>query len=176
MAPAKNSPADAASLPIDAPARRRLPPLLRRAWYGLNQAFRRRIAHTGATPDQFTALRCLLELEANRPTQRELTSAMSSDPNTIAALLERMEKAGWIERKPHERDGRAYQLQLKPAGRRKYEELRAIAVELQSQVMAALPAERRDGFLEDLSAIADACRAAAELSPLPARGRRRAKG
>jgi DNA-binding MarR family transcriptional regulator len=141
----------------------------------LNQAFRRRIAHTGATPDQFTALRCLLEHEASRPTQRELTTVMSSDPNTIAALLERMEKAGWIERKPHERDGRAYQLHLKPAGRRKYEELRALAVELQSQVMAALPPERRDVFLEDLTAIADACRTAAEQSPMPARSRGRAK-
>jgi len=30
------------------PERRRLPLLLRRAWYGLNQAFRRRIAHLGA--------------------------------------------------------------------------------------------------------------------------------
>ncbi len=29
-------------LPIDAPERKRLPLLLRRAWYGLNQAFRRR--------------------------------------------------------------------------------------------------------------------------------------
>jgi hypothetical protein len=37
---------------IDSPGRRRLPPLLRRAWYGLNRAFRRRIAHIGLTPDR----------------------------------------------------------------------------------------------------------------------------
>ena len=43
--------------PIDSPSRRRLPPLLRRSWYGLNQAFRRRIAHLDLTPDQFTVLR-----------------------------------------------------------------------------------------------------------------------
>ena len=51
----------AESLPIDAPGRRRLPILLRHAWYGLNQAFRRRIAHLGITPDQFTVMRTLLE-------------------------------------------------------------------------------------------------------------------
>jgi hypothetical protein len=56
--PRKNSKPD--SLPVDAPERRRLPILLRRAWYGLNQAFRRRIAKTGVTPDQFTAMRTLL--------------------------------------------------------------------------------------------------------------------
>src|SRR5687767_15369426 len=83
-------------LPIDAPDRRRLPPLLRRAWYGLNQAFRRRIAHLGLTPDQFTALRTLLEHKDI--SQRQLTTLMSSDPNTVAALLERMERNGLIER------------------------------------------------------------------------------
>ena len=71
------------------PERRRLPVLLRRAWYGLNQAFRRRIAVTGATPDQFTVLRTLSENNPKGLTQRELTHLMSSDPNTIAALLER---------------------------------------------------------------------------------------
>jgi MarR family transcriptional regulator for hemolysin len=157
----RNSPTSTAA-PVDSPGRRRLPPLLRRAWYGLNQAFRRRIAHTGATPDQFTALRCLLEFGGTGPTQRELTEMMSSDPNTIASLLARMEAAGWIERKPHERDKRAYRLSLKPAGRRKYEELRAIAVELQSHILAALPENRRESFLEELVIVANACREAAD--------------
>src|SRR5262245_29730106 len=100
-----------ASLPapteIDSPERRRLPPLLRRAWYSLNQAFRRRIAHTLVTPDQFTVMRTLLEADPKGVTQRELTHLMSSDPNTVASLLERMEGAGWIERKTHEHDRRA---------------------------------------------------------------------
>src|SRR5688572_9533186 len=91
--------------PIDAPDRRRLPPLLRRAWYGLNQAFRRRIAHLGLTPDQFTALRTLLEHEGI--SQRQLTSLMSSDPNTVASLLERMEKVDLIHRQAQEQDRRA---------------------------------------------------------------------
>ena len=155
----------AGNSPIDAPDRRRLPPLLRRSWYGLNQAFRRRIAHTGATPDQFTVMRCLLECEGPGVSQRELTAAMSSDPNTIASLLERMEKAGWVERKPHERDGRAYRIQLKAAGKRKYEEVRAIAVELQSHILEAIPDKRREEFLEDLARVGDACRVAADNSP-----------
>src|SRR5437016_9070862 len=96
--------------PIDAPERRRLPLLLRRAWYGMNQAFRRRIAHLGVTPDQFTVMRTLLENEG--VTQRELTELISSDPNTVAALLERMEQAGLIERQAHERDRRANRLRL----------------------------------------------------------------
>src|SRR5437764_7909201 len=99
------------NLPIDSPGRRRLPPLLRRAWYGMNQAFRRRIAHLGLTPDQFTVLRTLLEADARGMTQRELTHLMTSDPNTVASLLERMESAGFIERKPHEKERRAHRIQ-----------------------------------------------------------------
>src|SRR5690606_32866568 len=103
-----------AVLPVDAPGRRRLPLLLRRAWYGLNQAFRRRLAHLELTPDQFTVLRTIREQEGL--TQRELTQLMSSDPNTVAALLERMERAGLVERQTHEKDGRANRLRLKPRG------------------------------------------------------------
>src|SRR5436305_12823947 len=156
-------------LPIDAPERRRLPLLLRRAWYGLNQAFRRRITHLGLTPGQFTILRTLLENEGIR--QRELTELMSSDPNTVASLLERMEKAGLIQREEHRKDRRAHQLALKLSGRRKYEEAREIAIAMQEEVLSALPENAREKFLEELATVADACRVSADQSP-----RKRAKG
>src|SRR5436309_12128063 len=85
---------------IDSPERRRLPLLLRRAWYGLNRAFRRRVAHLALTPDQFTVMRTLLENEGM--TQRELVVAMSSDANTVAALIERMETSNLVKRQQHE--------------------------------------------------------------------------
>ena len=149
-------------LPVDAPERRRLPILLRRAWYGLNQAFRRRIAHTGVTPDQFTVLRTVLEGDPNGLTQRQLTKLITSDPNTIASLLERMDVAGLLERKPHETDRRAHRIRLKAAGQRKYAEIREIANALQTEALSVLPAEQREDFLENLSRVADACRAAAD--------------
>jgi DNA-binding MarR family transcriptional regulator len=143
-------------LPIDSPERKRLPPLLRRAWYGLNQAFRRRIAHLEITPDQFTVLRTLLEHDGI--TQRELTHLISSDPNTVASLLERMEAASLIERKTHEKDRRANRLKLQPVGKKKYGEAREIAIELQGQILSVLPEGRREAFLHELGLVADACR------------------
>src|ERR1051325_1393287 len=122
--------------PIDSPSRRRLPPLLRRAWYGMNQAFRRRIAHLNLTPDQFTVMRTLLEGDTKGMTQRELSRTMSSDPNTVASLLERMDKLGYIERQPHERDRRAHRIKLLPKGKKTYEAARAIAVALQAEVLS----------------------------------------
>ena len=147
-------------VPVDAPERRRLPPLLRRCWFNLNQTFRRRIAHLGVTPDQFTVMRTLLEGNAKGLTQRELTELMSSDPNTIASMLERMESGGLLERKEHEQDQRAKRIILKPLGRRKYEEVREIALVLQMDVLSVLPEEKREEFLKHLALVADACRLA----------------
>jgi len=148
--------------PIDAPDRRRLPPLLRRAWYGLNQAFRRRLGHLDLTPDQFTVLRTLIEHDGI--TQRQLATLISSDPNTVASLVNRMEKAGLIERETHERDRRANRLGVSRRGNARYKLAREVAVSLQGEVLAVLPGNEREEFLTQLAAIADACREAAEKS------------
>ena len=145
-------------MPIDAPGRRRLPVLLRRAWYGLNQAFRRRIARAGLTPDQFTVIRTLLEAEPDGLTQKALADAMSSDPNTIASLLERMEANGLVQRRPHEKDRRANRVELLAVAREKYEAIRDEAIELQGHVLEQLPESDREKFLEQLEVVAQACR------------------
>jgi DNA-binding MarR family transcriptional regulator len=129
----------------------------------LNQAFRRRLAHLGVTPDQFTVMRTLLEHDGI--SQRQLTLLISSDPNTVAALVNRMEQAGLVERETHEQDRRANRLRLKPRAKMKYEQARAIALELQEEALHALPKARRESFLADLDLVAEACRGAAAHSP-----------
>ncbi|MEX2672349.1 MAG: MarR family transcriptional regulator [Phycisphaeraceae bacterium] len=151
--------------PIDDPSQRRLPPLLRRAWYSLNQAFRRRIAPLGITPDQFTVLRWLHEYDGKPLTQRKLADLMSSDPNTVTSVLNRMEAAGHIERKQHQSDRRAKLVKLRPLGREVYEASRKIAVDLQHQVLQAIPAEDREAFFAQLERVADACNAATIAPP-----------
>ncbi len=141
---------------------KRLPPLLRRAWYGLNQAFRQRIAHLGITPDQFSILRWLLEHAPIGLTQRELTDLMSSDPNTITSTLSRMEKAGLIARTPHERDRRAHRVIVLDKGRETFANARQIAMALQEQVLSVMPESRRERFLADLELIGNACATALE--------------
>jgi DNA-binding MarR family transcriptional regulator len=159
---AKSQPADR---PLAASPTKRLPVLLRRAWYGLNQAFRQRISHLGITPDQFSILRWLSEGEPAGLTQRTITDLMASDPNTITSTLTRMEKNGLIERQPHERDRRAHRVRLQPAGRAIFEQARKVAVELQTQVLGAIPEQGRQRFLETLESVATACATAADKSP-----------
>jgi len=156
--------------PAEAGAPKRLPVLLRRAWYGLNQAFRHRVAHLGVTPDQFSILRWLIEGDPQGLTQRTLTDLMASDPNTITSTLMRMEKSKLITRAPHEHDKRANRVKILPAGRRTFEKARKVAMELQEAILMALPAARRTKFLEELEAIADSCAATLEKAPVKRRG------
>ena len=138
---------------------KRLPPLLRRAWYGLNQVFRQRVAHLSITPDQFSILRWLNEGDVAGLTQRQITDLMASDPNTITSTLARMQKAGLIAREPHEKDRRAKRVKLRAEGRRTFLQAQELALELQTQVLSVLPVERRESFLIDLERIANRCAA-----------------
>ena len=146
-------------------ATRRLPPLLRRAWYNLNQAFRRRIATTGVTPDQYTILRLLVEGPREGMTQRELCCRMCSDPNTMASLLSRMEGCAVLERRTHESDRRAHSVTISIKGRELFMQLRPIALDLQNSIMKGVPPQRRTQFLADLERVADACQEQLESEP-----------
>lgn len=153
--------------PIDDPHRRRLPPLLRRCWYGLNQAFRKRLATFGITPNQFTVLRWLEEDDGGGVRQSEICARMASDPNTIAALVERMHADGLVKRKVDPKDRRARLISPTPKGRRIYANARPIAVQLQEEVLEAIPMAERERLLEQLEILADACQASLEGEPKP---------
>lgn len=152
--------------PIDDPHRRRLPPLLRRCWYGLNQAFRKRLATLGITPNQFTVLRWLEENDGG-VRQSEICERMASDPNTIAALFERMHADGLVKRKVDPTDRRARLISPTPKGRRTYAKARPIAVQLQAEVLDAIPAHERERLLEQIEILAEACQASLEGEPEP---------
>lgn len=145
---------------------RRLPPLLREAWYSLNQAFRRRINHLNITPDQFTILRWLIEGDPMGLTQRQLADLMASDPNTITSILNRMQTAGLIERKPHESDRRANRILVQSVGRKAFEKARQVAIKLQSEVLTILPEAGREEFLANLELLANSCREVAAKAPM----------
>jgi len=154
----KSDTSDNAALPLGEWSKdRRLPPLLRRAWYSLNQSFRRQIAHLQITPNQFTILRWLHERDALGLTQRKLTDLMASDPNTMTSLLNRMETKGFIDRTGHPSDRRAYHVHIKPRGKEIYNQVLPIALNLQKQVLSHPPAPKRQEFLEQLATVAEAC-------------------
>ena len=148
-------------LALDDPDRRRLPPLLRKAWYSLNQAFRRCLAGEGITPDQFTALRWLVEREGERITQKDLADLMSSDPNTIASLVKRMEESGLLVREVSKKDRRANDVMVTSAGKDAHARARKLAIDLQTEVLGDLTGREAESFLKLLEKVADSAAQAA---------------
>ncbi len=140
---------------------RRLPPLLRCCWYNLNQAFRRRIAHLGITPNHYTILRWLEE-NPEGLTQRQIADLMASDANTITAIITRMAEQELLSRRPHHQDGRAHLVTILEKGRALMNQAHPIAVGLQEEVMGSLPQNIREEFLDNLAVIAQACQNAQE--------------
>lgn len=87
---------------------------------------------------------------------------MSSDPNTIASLVERMETAGLLTRETDASDRRARRLRLTATGRSRFRAAFDVAISLQDEVLGAFTGEEREQFLETLEKVAEACRQAAE--------------
>lgn len=72
----------------------------------------------GMTADQFVVLSIVAEERGL--TQREIVERASSDPNTIGAILLKLEDKGLVRRDDHPRDRRAYCVQVTDQGRKVY--------------------------------------------------------
>lgn len=102
-------------------------------------------------------------------TANELCELMSSDPNTVASLIRRMEQMGLIRRQRHERDGRSQRIWLTPRGRATFSSVQHIAVDLQRDILAALSEKDRDKFLDQLETLSLKCRTLQERGSKSAR-------
>ncbi|MFD5320769.1 MarR family winged helix-turn-helix transcriptional regulator [Streptomyces sp. NPDC127098] len=106
---------------------------------------RQRATALGLTAPQATALR-----ELSGPmTMRELAERMSCEPSNATFVVDRLEKQGLIERRPHPTDRRARHLLLTPDGTALRERLLALLGE--DSPLAALSADEQrtlQGLLE----------------------------
>ena len=130
---------------------RRLPPLLRSCWIKLNTTFQKRLLPFGITPDQYTALRWIYERRARETNQVTLATLMFTDANNISGLLSRMVKSGLIERMASSSDHRMKYLKLTPAGLKKFNATRPVALSLEEEVLTGLNTADKEIFLHLLN-------------------------
>lgn len=102
--------------------------LLGKAYQQANQAAKRRLAPYGVTPTQYALLRVLRERDGQ--TGSELGERLVLDSATITGLLDRLERAGLIERRADASDRRVQRIRatapardLQPALDREMDEL-----------------------------------------------------
>ena len=108
---------------------------LRAAYLALHRQTSACLAEDQVTADQFVLLAALAEADA--VTQAELVRRVSSDPNTVRAMLLLLEGRGLVARQRHPADGRARRVTLTAKGRRVFGSLWTKSEPLRVQLLAA---------------------------------------
>jgi DNA-binding MarR family transcriptional regulator len=110
-----------------------------------------------------TELDALEHLEADGPlTQRELGDRLSLTSGAVTMLADRLERAGWVHRRPHPRDRRYVVLELSAqAAEREPAELAAYHATIRA-LAARVPAEHREIIRAFLQEAAQAASRASE--------------
>jgi DNA-binding MarR family transcriptional regulator len=123
---------------------------------------------------QFTVLAAIAE----RPgvSQSELVRSTGIDRSTLADLMARMEKRGWIVRTPSRADKRAYSVLLGQAGGTVFAATAHHARAADAAILDLLPRTKARTFLATLTKLAKLAEAAAERAEREHRKRTKRKG
>ncbi len=124
--------------------------LLNELSYLLRREFERRLRlqTIGLTRAQWRILRRVADREGC--TQRELAEIMHLKAATVSRHVERLKKGGWVGRVRSPKDGRAWQLSVRPKAWRTLEQMQLVAGALREEYFAGLPPGRSDGLIDDL--------------------------
>jgi DNA-binding MarR family transcriptional regulator len=96
----------------------------------------------GESPYHYAVLAVLDE--SARETQATIADALGYDRSYLVGLLDELEERGFVERKRDPADRRRHLVSLKPAGKEKLAELRAISQRVEDEFFAPLdPTDRR---------------------------------
>jgi len=114
----------------------------------LRRSFNRSVESLGLTQTQWRAIAQLSRNEGIN--QVTLADILEVQPISLARLLDRMQEAGIIERRPDPTDRRAVQLYLTPAAQPILEALRHRAAGVQEQAVGDISEEGFDRLIETL--------------------------
>ncbi len=95
---------------------RKIPVSLRVCYLAMHRQTNAHLSRLGITADQFVCMIILYHRDGI--IQKELADLASSDQNTIRAMLDLLEKKGYVTRKPPSDDKRARTVRLTPRGRK----------------------------------------------------------
>src|SRR5579859_5431406 len=126
---------------------------LRAAYLALHRQTNDCFARDGVTADQFALLSALADADA--VTQQELVRRISSDPNTVRAMLLLLEGRGLVARERHPADGRARCVTLTVKGRQVFKTLWTKSEPLRELLLGAFQPDEVTTLLGLLRRIAD---------------------
>lgn len=113
--------------------------------------FDERVRPTGLTQGQWRALAYVSRMEGIN--QARLAERMEIRPITLGRLIDRLQEAGWVERRADPEDRRVCRLYLTPAAQPVIRRLRALASETLDRALAGIGAQRRTQLVSTLKQI-----------------------
>jgi MarR family transcriptional regulator, lower aerobic nicotinate degradation pathway regulator len=116
--------------------------LLKRLGFALKARSVEAFESAGESPYRYAVL-AVLE-EGARETQATVADALGYDRSWLVGLLDELEADGYIERRRDPADRRRHLVSLKPAGKKKLAELRAISREVEDEFLAPLGPKERE--------------------------------
>jgi DNA-binding MarR family transcriptional regulator len=146
------------------PSGREIARALRAAYLALHRQTNACFAKDGVTADQFVLLSALADADA--VTQQELVRRVSSDPNTVRAMLLLLEGRGLVAREHDPADGRARCVSLTAKGRQVFQKLWSKSEALRARLLAAFSQD-------EVTALVGLLRRVAEEMATPAGSGRR---
>ncbi|MBS0234363.1 MAG: MarR family transcriptional regulator [Proteobacteria bacterium] len=127
--------------------------LLHRAGQCASEIFQVELGSDELTPRQYAILLTVAQNEGLSQTQ--LVELTGIDRSTLADVVRRMLKKGLLQRRRTRDDARAYAVKLTDEGARMLKTHDPMARRVDERILSSLPAQQRDRFLQDLSAIVE---------------------
>jgi DNA-binding MarR family transcriptional regulator len=117
-----------------------------------SRAWKLRLAKLGLEPREVMLFRFVALAEGR--SQREVAAAIGLPASRIVALVDRLERLGWVERRSRATDRRTHALHVTDAGRAILEQIRVASIEHEADLTAGLEPAERAALLAGLNRIA----------------------
>lgn len=140
----------------------------------LRKRFDRLARSLGLTRAQWRVIAMLRRNEGVN--QTAIADLMDVEPITLGRHVDRLEEAGWVERRPHPDDRRVWRIFLTDKAQPVLAEMEKIAIEVHDDAMSDFTPEGRERFIDDLIRVkanlaASLRRDAKEAAETPGRAR-----
>lgn len=125
--------------------------LLHRAGQCAGDIFQLEMGGGDLTPRQYAVLITVSQHEGL--SQTHLVEKTGIDRSTLADIVRRMLKKGLLQRRRTKEDARAYAVKLTDEGWRALKATDPVARRVDDKILAVLPSNQRDRFVQDLNTI-----------------------
>lgn len=117
----------------------------------LRRSFEKRAERHGLSSAQWRLVVRVFKEEG--VTQARLAELLEIEPISVSRLIDRMEEAGWIERRADPGDRRVRMIHLTARSRQIFDDMRSMAADVYDAALAGLDADTRQTTIRGLKAI-----------------------